>query len=402
VKVDRCTRYMNVMPELLGLPADILLYLFAWCVKAGPLLRLTCQRLQNILDKDHQYKVCHLDYFVTRLPLMLLAPPHTHTRVRDLRRSDCRVICEAAGSGSLDVLQWAIGNGCKYMVEVSWKAAAGGHIHVLEWIRTLGGRVWDPHTTSHAAGRGHLTVLKWLSGEQCPMDHPTFEAAAYGGHLHVLKWANKQNCIWDTVTCTSAASGGHLNVLRWVMRRCKPGVSYLELYVEAISRGHTHILQWLFDTYKTHRYVDGDYIPTTGGETVSLSELLDNVGFTWDTTTSRNVALNQHWDMLRWAIEQGCACDWMVYHWAYVHKNEVMFKWMWDHGVPLPPPRDTNPRPGQTSLWSAPRFREWATKYSIPDPITTIREREVDEDEYVEDISDDIDAYDSEDETIAP
>ena len=39
--------------------------------------------------------------------------------------------------------------------------------------------------------------------------------AARGGHLEVLQWLRAQGCAWHERTCMAAAEGGHMEVLRW-------------------------------------------------------------------------------------------------------------------------------------------------------------------------------------------
>lgn len=48
-----------------------------------------------------------------------------------------------------------------------------------------------------------------------PWDEITCARAAEGGHLKVLQWLRENNCPWDTFTCAYAAVGGHLEVLKW-------------------------------------------------------------------------------------------------------------------------------------------------------------------------------------------
>ena len=44
----------------------------------------------------------------------------------------------------------------------------------------------------------------------------TSEKAAEGGHLHVLKWLRANGCPWDEMACVGTAKGGHLEVLKWL------------------------------------------------------------------------------------------------------------------------------------------------------------------------------------------
>jgi len=46
------------------------------------------------------------------------------------------------------------------------------------------------------------------------------QRAAEGGHLESLKWLREEGCHsffseWNTTVCEGAASGGHIDVLKW-------------------------------------------------------------------------------------------------------------------------------------------------------------------------------------------
>lgn len=61
-----------------------------------------------------------------------------------------------------------------------------------------------------AALHGRMEVLQWV----CSLQQSCYKAAA-GGHLEVLQCARVNGCPWDEDTCFGAAAGGHLAVLQW-------------------------------------------------------------------------------------------------------------------------------------------------------------------------------------------
>ncbi|QDZ22927.1 hypothetical protein A3770_09p54450 [Chloropicon primus] len=141
----------------------------------------------------------------------------------------------AAFQGSKKVIKWLVSQGIPLEIKGWWSGAAateaatgaagGGHLELLEWLRSEGHgfNVW---TCSYAARGGHLDVLKWLRSQDppCPWNKRTCEYAARGGHLHVLQWARSQDppCPWDEVTCWGAAEGAHLDVLQWARSQDPP------------------------------------------------------------------------------------------------------------------------------------------------------------------------------------
>merc|ERR1711934_692323 len=85
-------------------------------------------------------------------------------------------------------------------------AAVGGHLEILQWLRSEG-CPWDSRACSCAASGGHLETLKWLRSEGCPWDEETCRSAAEHGHLEVLKWLRSEGCPWDEKACSGAAVG---------------------------------------------------------------------------------------------------------------------------------------------------------------------------------------------------
>ena len=107
-------------------------------------------------------------------------------------------------------------------------ATKNGYLGLLKWVRDVGAG-WRECTQgtslcSHAAGRGHLEVLKSARQNGCGWDCTTCSSAAAGGHLEVLKWARQNGCEWDSHTCSNAALGGHLEVLKWQDKMVVSGI----------------------------------------------------------------------------------------------------------------------------------------------------------------------------------
>jgi hypothetical protein len=66
-----------------------------------------------------------------------------------------------------------------------------------------------------AAEGGHLQVLQWAVEQGCDMDQQVCSAAALYGHLELLKWARQHGAPWDEDVCTLAAGRGDLEMLQW-------------------------------------------------------------------------------------------------------------------------------------------------------------------------------------------
>jgi len=110
---------------------------------------------------------------------------------------------------------------------------------VLKWLREQGIE-WD----CDAAQSGHLEILKWALVHGCAWDQENdCGGVAREGQLEVLKWAREQDlpCLvgWDVVeTCAAAAEGGHFEVLRW-LRELDPPCRGTKEFVILPSNGAT-------------------------------------------------------------------------------------------------------------------------------------------------------------------
>ena len=69
-----------------------------------------------------------------------------------------------------------------------------------------------------AARGGHLAVLRWARGHDCPWNRETCWCAARGGHLEVLQWARAHGCPWFKEHCV-LASRRHPETHAWVRQQ---------------------------------------------------------------------------------------------------------------------------------------------------------------------------------------
>jgi len=69
----------------------------------------------------------------------------------------------AARYGHLEVLQWALANGCSWNIYTCMNAAAGGYLEILQWFRAYGcpRDRWTRHVAT-----GH--ILEWAIANGAP------------------------------------------------------------------------------------------------------------------------------------------------------------------------------------------------------------------------------------------
>lgn len=212
----------------------------------------------------------------------------------------------AASSGDLDTVrflatEFAPSNIVTEGVEV---AAAGGHLHVLQWFHDeyTGQALFGMQEMWLAAENGHLEVLQWLHEHSRPsaavavetmtLDErlitpvdPVFRrrvprrenfmtAAGARGHLHVVQWVasemdkyvrqQEQPTAFEYDRMHTAING-HLDVLKWLEAANYKWLTVTELpgqvIQQVIHNGHFEVVKWLWtrqpDMFYRWMYFDG-------------------------------------------------------------------------------------------------------------------------------------------------
>ena len=114
---------------------------------------------------------------------------------------------------------------------------------------------FDQFCVADAAGRGHLEAIKEMrrskargtdESARARWSEDAVEKAAEGGHLEVVQWLRQNGCPWNSMTSFRAAEGGHLEILKWVRSQDPPCPwSRSECRGRASRFRHQHIVQWI-------------------------------------------------------------------------------------------------------------------------------------------------------------
>eukprot|EP00953_Heterococcus_sp_UTEX-ZZ885_P029057 15462-Heterococcus_DN1.PRE.1 len=110
---------------------------------------------------------------------------------------DASIAAVLARRGKLELLRWAIEQGCpfdKYAILTS--AASSGNIETTAWVRQLPKVEINDYAITAAAGQGHTAMCEYLRTEQCPWDEQACEFAAEHCHLNTLRWLHENGCPW--------------------------------------------------------------------------------------------------------------------------------------------------------------------------------------------------------------
>lgn len=190
----------------------------------------------------------------------------------------------AAFHGQLHMLQWlrereaplrefAIKDGLPWYVETgthpSVGAIIGGHLHVLEWMESVGLPVhyvcpgddelemnYDIDTClTHAAYNGHVDVLQWLYQRMPPWlaSNPRLEesasmVAAQNGNIDVLKWMRSKGVQFTAQIWYSALwANPTVEMLDWLLAQGTPldWSHCANPYEMAVNAGPIDVVKWL-------------------------------------------------------------------------------------------------------------------------------------------------------------
>eukprot|EP00953_Heterococcus_sp_UTEX-ZZ885_P004847 3098-Heterococcus_DN1.PRE.2 len=131
--------------------------------------------------------------------------------VPDPPHASATTCCEhAASRGHINVLRWLHKHGWPYG-EVCAYAANGGSVPVMQYLKEQG-LVFNEETMSNAAAACHLHMCQYLRSVGCPWDAAACTAATAAvrsrSNLEVLRWLHESGCPWDVEAVNVAASTG--------------------------------------------------------------------------------------------------------------------------------------------------------------------------------------------------
>ncbi len=208
----------------------------------------------------------------------------------------------AAANGHLQVLEYLYHH-TSFVIEddLSIIAAEGGHLHILIWIRKL----YLPcsvKTCAGAAQRNHFEVLKWLREAGYPWNESTTAAAALAGNLEMLKWARSKGCRIDTACAAAAAGNGDIPMLEWLREEgCEWNASACE---KAALNGQLDTLEWL----REHGCEWNESACAAAAQTSRfyILQYLHESGCPWDHTVISRAAAIGNIKIIQYARERDC------------------------------------------------------------------------------------------------
>ena len=238
---------------------------------------------------------------------------------------DETAVYAACRHGHLDVVDWLVGSGCPWQEKnehdqphVGGKAcqaaAKGGHLHVLQFLRSQHMNAkWNRNTPMGAAEHGHLEVLRWAIENHCPVDAYTYHDAAMYGHVHILEYLHTTHVPYDAFAANMAAAQGHLHVLEWFEEH-----GYVlwqdRILKHAARENQIKVLEWACSQPSTRfaratgLTADIMAVAAEGGHVEAMQWLRDR-GTDWSAFVSETAAREGKLEALKWLADKGCPFD---------------------------------------------------------------------------------------------
>jgi hypothetical protein len=124
-----------------------------------------------------------------------------------------------------------------------YSVALKGDLATFKYMHQEMGLKWVDSVISPAIEGGNIDLIKYLEEHSCPLPFDFCDKAAASGHLPVLEWGKKKGFKLTTCTFENGALGGNLEILQWLKAYGCPWNSLTR--AAALKKGHRTILWWL-------------------------------------------------------------------------------------------------------------------------------------------------------------
>lgn len=119
-------------------------------------------------------------------------------------------------------------------------AAHDGNLPILECAISAGHKP-NEKTIANAAANGHLHIIEYLRGINCPWDSAVYKQAAANGHPDVIVYAFYKGLEYKTTTCINAAKYGHTSVIER-LNYCDIPIHPSDYYIAASKKGQLPVI----------------------------------------------------------------------------------------------------------------------------------------------------------------
>lgn len=259
--------------------------------------------------------------------------------------SMCNMHSYAALYGHLDILIW-----CKQFdpelfdskqMHIINNAANGGHLHVLQWLKNEG-YIWNSQTFCNAARGGHLHILKMLKDDNCPYDSWTFAFAAERGDIKILEWLKEINCPMPENILRYASQAGRLDALKWLIENNSPKDENASI-CEAAYGGHLEVIKFMLNNkYVKMDRLDGNQLANLGlcaikGGNRNVIDYVYKIGAIFPSESYCYAIQHNNFELVKMLRNQNIPWYITTYSFAIEYSNLEIMNWLRDNGCPWCP-----------------------------------------------------------------
>jgi hypothetical protein len=220
---------------------------------------------------------------------------------------------DAARSGNISMLKWLRAESwCQFDQGTCAAAARGRHLAALQHLRSEGCE-WDTERIAcDAAGSGSIEVVESLRQQQgIEIDAGVMAAAALAGQTAMCEHLRNTGCGWNDAVCEQAGLYGNLDTLRWLREHGCPW-DIEEVLINAATGGHPDIIRYVIEQRDV--LVDAELLMRALNFAGARNELqaalaLRLHGAQWPAVLGFTEHMyKQHWsdEMVEWARAVGC------------------------------------------------------------------------------------------------
>lgn len=221
----------------------------------------------------------------------------------------CLLARSAARGGHIEMVKWVLENGYDVDSYARVAVAQRGDLDIVKllWAHERNGYGWSEYIGGGASAGGHLHVLQWLRDNGVPWALPSvFEKAAEGGHIEVIQWAKENGCPWTDTFCSYASGNGHFHVLRWARENGAPW-SPAGVCSDAARLQNWDMLKWAAGQRCPCDRNTTMWIAKAGR--VDILQWSKTLGWEMNEDVCRVAAEHGHLDVLQWARINGVPWD---------------------------------------------------------------------------------------------
>jgi len=276
--------------------------------------------------------------------------------IKWLRGQGCplsrEMMVEAVKHQQMHILEYGQKNNCPKPFSVDM-AISTGNLQMIQWLWN-NGFGFSQRSCYIAAYSGDLKVVQQLQGLVFPIDDEYVNGATSGGHIHILEWLITIG-LSPNINCpTQAAINGHLETLKWLYNKGYPPIAPLCCLVDK-HPDRFEILKWIHEK-KTCEITTLTCRNAVRYNRFDILQWAYEHGYPFDETIFIIAAEYASFEIIQWLHERGCLWNEYTMECFIKYRDIKIVRWAYKHGCPIDPQTIFDIR----SITDNPKIIRWA------------------------------------------